>query len=103
MQTPKAAARVEPWNVEESEAEEVRAAECVVANDDGDDFEEPEELRKKVTLGRAATERQRREHEEENHSVHRGWCEVCVMLRRVASREHPGSSQTSISRALTVD
>ena len=87
VQTPKAAARAEPWNVEEREkTEEVRPAEFVVSNDDDDDFEEPEELRKKVTLGRAATERQRRDSEEKNHSVHRVWCEVCVVAARGKQR-----------------
>ena len=75
MQAPRAAARVELWNLKEREAAIVRPAQFVVGNDD--EFEEPEELRK-VTVGRALTERQRREHEGENHSVHREWCEVCV-------------------------
>ena len=44
------------------------------------EFEVPEELRK-VTVGRAPTERQRREHEGENHSMNREWCEVCVAAR----------------------
>ena len=38
------------WKREEK-TEEVRPAEFVVANDDDDDFEEPEELRKKGDIG----------------------------------------------------
>ena len=72
--------------MEDREAEEVKPAEFVGGNDDDDDFEEPEELRKKVTLGRAAIKRQRREHEEENHSVYRGWFEVCVVAARGKQR-----------------
>ena len=45
MQAPRAAARVEPWNVGERKATYVRPADFVVGNDDDDDeFEEPEEL-----------------------------------------------------------
>ena len=46
MQAPRAAARVEPWNVEEKEAA-----------GDYEEFEEPEELGK-VIVGRASPERQ---------------------------------------------
>ena len=52
----------------ESEAAEARPAGFVAGNEDNDDFEEPEE-RRKVTLGRAPTERQRREHDGANRSV----------------------------------
>ena len=59
----------------EREATEVRPAEFVVDSDNDDEVEEPEELRQ-VTVGRAPTEGQRREHEVENHSVYREWCVV---------------------------
>ena len=69
VQAQRAAARDEPWNVEERErgATNVRPTEFVVGNDD--EFEEPEELR------------QRREHEEENHPVCREWCEMFFAAR----------------------
>ena len=52
MQAPRVAARVESWNIGENE----ETAEPVVGNGDDDEFEEPEELRR-VTVGRAPTER----------------------------------------------
>ena len=36
MQAPRAAARVEPWNAEVSEAADARTAEFVVGNEDDD-------------------------------------------------------------------
>ena len=80
VQASRAAARVESCNVGENEATEAKPADFAVGHRDEDEIEEPEELRK-VTVGLAPTERQRRQHEEEYHSVYREWCEVYVVAR----------------------
>ena len=67
MQAPRVAARVESWSIGENE----ETAESVVGNGDDDEFEELT----RVTVGRAPTERQRRQHEEGNHSVYREFCD----------------------------
>ena len=93
MQAPRVAARGEPCNVEGKEA----AAEFVVGNDDDDEFEELDRLRK-VTVGRVPTERQRTEHEEEHHSVHRKWCEVCVAARGTGAQHQHRRSERQVDQ-----
>ncbi len=47
---------------------------------DDDVAEEGEEL-KRVRVVRTPTAAQRRQHEDENHSIYREWCEVCIQAR----------------------
>ena len=48
------------------------------------EFKEPEEL-KKLTAGRSPTREMREQHEIENHSVYRDWCDVCIGARGVGT------------------
>ena len=62
-----------------------------------EEFEEPEELRK-LHAGRSPTERQRREHEEENHAVYREWCETCVATKGLGSQHRKANRKEAAEK-----
>ncbi len=53
---------------------------------DDDVAEEGEEL-KRVRIVRTPTAAQRRQHEDENHSIYREWCEVCIQARGLGQQQ----------------
>ena len=78
------------------EATHVRPAQFVVGIDD--DCEGPDDLGN-VTEGRAPTGRPRREHDEENRSVYREWCEVCVAARGNGAPHHFRQKKSQVDQA----
>lgn len=46
--------------------------------------EEPEEVRR-IQAGRNPTERQKQEHNDQNHAVYREWCPICVAAKAVGT------------------